>query len=41
MRYYKDSDEVCEVCGSDDVQTLHDSEGSYEHCNSCGHESRN
>lgn len=34
-------DETCENCGSDDVITLHDSDGSYEHCNACGHDSRN
>ena len=33
--------EVCEECGSDDVITIHDSEGSIDHCNECGHDSRN
>ena len=35
------ANEICEVCGSDDVITLHDNEGTYDHCNDCGHDSRN
>ena len=33
--------ETCGSCGSDDVITLHDSDGSYDHCNDCGSDSRN
>ncbi len=30
--------ETCPKCGSDDVITLRNSDGSrYEHCNTCGH----
>ena len=35
-------DERCEVCSSDDVITLSDSDGgSYDHCNECQHDSSN
>jgi Zn ribbon nucleic-acid-binding protein len=40
MRFYY-SDDECTSCGSDDVITLHDDNGSYEHCNDCGHDERN
>ena len=30
--------ETCPKCGSDDVITLRNSDGStYKHCNTCGH----
>ena len=32
--------ETCEECGSDDVITLYDNGGYYDHCNDCGHDSR-
>lgn len=38
--YFK-GNENCEECGGNDVITLHDNEGSYEHCNECGHDERN
>ena len=41
MRIYFKGNENCEECGSDDVITLHDNDGSYEHCNDCGHNERN
>ena len=41
MRIYFKENENCEKCGSDDVITLHDNKGSYEHCNDCGHNERN
>lgn len=41
MRIYFNDNENCENCGSDDVITLYDSNGSYDHCNDCGHDSRN
>ena len=40
MRVYFNDNETCENCGSDNVQTLHDDEGSYDHCNDCQHDSR-
>ena len=40
MKIYFNDNENCENCGSDDVITLSDNNGSYDHCNDCGHDSR-
>lgn len=41
MATYSDGNEKCANCGSDNVITLNDSKGTYEHCNDCGYDSRN
>ena len=40
MRVYFNEDERCEECGSDNVITKHDKDGStYDECKDCGHKS--
>lgn len=39
---YNYGDECCVECGSENVITLHDDDGStYDHCNDCGHDEEN
>jgi len=41
MKIHFNDDERCENCGSDNVITLHDSNGQpYDHCQDCGHDSK-
>ena len=40
MKIYFNQNELCEECGSDNVITLNDNNGTYEHCNDCGHNER-
>lgn len=41
MKVYFNDNETCEECGSTNVITLRDSKGQqYEHCNDCGHNSK-
>lgn len=37
---YSSENEKCSNCGSDNVITLSDQNGTYEHCNDCGHDER-